>query len=200
MTGGYEEGVLHIPCGMVRREVQGFEHMIIVLDFRSFGNVIAEFSEYVYDFLAHDGHWVTGTKGVGRSWHRQVICFACRACIRDRLRTQFLYLCGRSLLQFIQLAAKLFLHFRGIASEFLEKLGDFAFFPEEIHSGFLHIFRCLAFQVVDLSQQFFYFFFHILYLSSFFAALLSRAFFSLAAPDFKYFFHCSSLKIFWNEL
>ena len=56
MAGRYEESILHIAGGVVRGEIKGSEHMIIVINFRAFSHIIAEFSEDVYNFLPHNAH------------------------------------------------------------------------------------------------------------------------------------------------
>ena len=48
---GDEESVLHVPGGVVWREVEGFEDMIIILDFGALGDIITEFAEYVHNLL-----------------------------------------------------------------------------------------------------------------------------------------------------
>ena len=51
MTGRNEEGILHVPCGMVPGKIEGFENMIVIFNFRSFGYIIPEFAENIDDFL-----------------------------------------------------------------------------------------------------------------------------------------------------
>ena len=60
-----EEGVLHVAGGMVEREVQGREHMVVVLNLGTFGDGEAEVREDLVDVAAHDGQRVTGTLHVG---------------------------------------------------------------------------------------------------------------------------------------
>jgi len=56
VAGSHEESVLHVTCGVLRREVQGLEHVVVILDFRAFSDVVAEFAENLDDFLAGDGN------------------------------------------------------------------------------------------------------------------------------------------------
>ncbi len=56
MAGGHEEGVLHISGRMVLREIQRLEDMVVILDLRTLGNIVAEFSEYVHNLLADNRH------------------------------------------------------------------------------------------------------------------------------------------------
>ena len=58
----HEECVLHIPGRMFRREVEGFENVIVVLDFRTFCDIVAEFAENLDDFLPDNGYRMTGSQ------------------------------------------------------------------------------------------------------------------------------------------
>ena len=62
MAGGYEERVLHVSCRMIRREVQCLEYMIVILDLRTFGNVISELAEYIDYLLSGYRYRMTGAE------------------------------------------------------------------------------------------------------------------------------------------
>ena len=73
MAGAHEEGVLHLAGRVIGREVEGLEHVVIVLDLRAFGHVVAEFTEDVHDLLTHDGNGVTAAQRVSVSGHGEVL-------------------------------------------------------------------------------------------------------------------------------
>ena len=54
MACRHEECVLHIPGRMVRREVQRLENVIVVLDLRTLGDVVAELAENADNLLSGD--------------------------------------------------------------------------------------------------------------------------------------------------
>ena len=61
-SGGDEEGVLHVPGRMVRREVEGLEDVMVVLYLGAFRQGIALLPEDGYDLFAGDGYRVAGAQ------------------------------------------------------------------------------------------------------------------------------------------
>ena len=57
-----EECVLHLAGRVFRREVESLEYMPVVLDLRTFSNIIAELAEDVHDLLARNRHRMTRTE------------------------------------------------------------------------------------------------------------------------------------------
>ena len=54
MACRHEECVLHIPGRMVRREVKRLENVVVVLDLRTLGHVVAELAENADNLLSGD--------------------------------------------------------------------------------------------------------------------------------------------------
>ena len=194
MARAYEESVLHFARRMVGREVQGLKHVVVVLDFRTLGHVVAELAENVHNLLPDDGNRMTGTQGEGIAGHGEVFLgsighgrFLCR-------RFQFLDAGGGGLLQFVQLLTVFTLEFRRHGAELLHQGRDFTFFAQKTDAGFLGFLGRLGLQFVQLFENLFNRFLHIFY---FFLFLLSRASFARFPPLFIYFFHCSSVKKRW---
>ncbi len=215
VAGGHEEGVLHLAGRVVRREVQGLEHVPVVLDLGAFRDVIAEFAEDVHDLLPDDGDGVAGTQFERVAGHRQVLL---RREIHGGgrgLLLQLVDLRGDALLELVELLPILPLHLRGDAPELLHQRGDGALLAEEPYAGLFHFFLRGGLEFGQFLLYLFDGFFHGAhtckmlksrkdnYFPSFlssaeaFSALalrLSRAFWLRCPVAFQYFFHWSSLK------
>ena len=61
ITCSYEESILHISCRVLRREVQRFENVLVILVLRSLGHSIAKLFEDIDNLLSGDRYGVTGT-------------------------------------------------------------------------------------------------------------------------------------------
>ena len=212
MAGADEESVLHLAGRVVRREVEGLEHVPVVLDLRAFGHVIAELAEDVHDFLADDGDGMAGTQFEGVAGHREVLLGGEVHGGGRCLLLQLVDLGGDALLELVELLAVLALHLGRDAAELLHQRGDGSLLAEEPDAGLLHFLQRGGLEFRKLFLYLFDGFFHVLsllksrkdnyfpsFLSSAFAfsvlALrLSRAFWFRWPVDFQYFFHCSSLK------
>ena len=160
MTGGHEEGVLHVSGRMVQREVQRLEHMVVILDLWSLGHIVAEFSEYVNDLLTDNRHRMPRPKLERNSRHRKILLRAVRRSHGSRLVLKLVNLGLGDLLEFIYRTAKLPLKFRAIGPELLEKLGDLSFLAKKPYTGLLNIFGGLAIQPAHIREQLFYSLFH----------------------------------------
>ena len=179
---------------MVGREVQGLEHMVIVLDFRTFGHIVTELAEDVHNLLPDDGNRMTGTQGESIAGHGEVFLgsighgrYLCQG-------FQFLDAGCGGLLQFVQLLAIFALELRRHRAELLHQGRDFTFFSQETDAGILGLLGSLGFQFVQLFENLFNRFLHIFY---FFLFRLSLASLARFPPLFMYFFHCSSVKKRW---
>ena len=76
-------------------------------------------------------------------------------------RFQFFYLgCGKGL-EAVQLLSELTLAILVHIAELIEKCGYFAFLAEQTHPGVLYFLRRAELEILNLSQQGFYPFFHI---------------------------------------
>ena len=62
-VGVDEESVLHIPCRVLRREVERREDVPVVFDFRAFGDGEAEPGEDFDYLVLDDGDWVSSADG-----------------------------------------------------------------------------------------------------------------------------------------
>ena len=215
VAGGHEEGVLHFAGRVVRREIQGLEHVPVVLDLGAFRDVIAEFAEDVHDFLPDDGDGVAGTQFERVAGHCQVLLRGEFHGGGRGLLLQLVDLRGDALLEFVELLPIFPLHLRGDAPELLHQRGDGAFLAEEPDAGLFHFFLRGGLEFGQFLLYLFDGFFHgahtckLLksrkdnYFPSFlssaeaFSALalrLSRAFWLRCPVAFQYFFHWSSLK------
>ena len=60
VAGSHKEGVLHVAGRVLRREVQCLENVVVILDFRTFCDIVAEFAEDFHNLLSRDGHRMAG--------------------------------------------------------------------------------------------------------------------------------------------
>ena len=155
-----EEGVLHVPGRMVRREIQGFEHMVIILNLRTFRHIVTEFPEYVHNLLADNRDGMPRTKGERCTGHAQVLLrtFGHRGSLGHVL--QLINLGSGSLLELVELLSELSFEFRTARAELLEQLSDLTLLSKKPDSGFLNFFRIGGFQRGHLGEQLFNRFFH----------------------------------------
>ena len=145
---------------MVQREVQRLEHMVVILDLRSLGHIVAEFSEYVHNLLTDNRHRMPRPKLERNSRHRKILLRTVRGSLGRRLVLQLINPGLGGLLEFVYLAAKLFLEFRPVSPELIKKLGDLSFLAKKPHAGLLDFLGSLAIQLIDMRKQFLYLFFH----------------------------------------
>jgi hypothetical protein len=52
------EGIVHCPCGMVARNVERLEVVIVVLNFRPLGNAIANATKNLFHSLQSPRDWM----------------------------------------------------------------------------------------------------------------------------------------------
>ena len=123
-----EEGVLHVTSGVVEREVQGREHVVVVLDLGAFGNGEAEVREDLVDVAAHNRQRVTGTLHVG-SGHAHVEAGIVAVLVLKLLQL-LLHLVLHDVLQLVELHAHLLAELRGHILEIGKQSGDDAFLAQ----------------------------------------------------------------------
>ena len=66
------ERVLHVARGMVRRHVERFEVVVVVLDLRALEDLVAHAAEDVLDLLAHPHQRMDAARGMLASGQRDV--------------------------------------------------------------------------------------------------------------------------------
>ena len=160
MACGHEESVLHVSRWVVQREIQSLEHMIVVLNLRALGHIIAELSEYVHDLLTDNRHRMPGAEFKRNPRHGKILLRPIRRTLRSRLLFHFVNLGLRGLLEFVYLAAKLLLELRTVCPELIKQFGDLSFLAEKPYTSLLYFLGGLAIQLADMREQLFYFFFH----------------------------------------
>ncbi len=138
VPGGDEEGVLHVAGRVVRREVQRFEDMPVVLHLRAFGDIVADLAENVDDFLADDGNRMPGAEFHRVGGHGQVVPGRRGGGRRADAFLQRLDALGRLLLEQVELLAELALHLGRDRPEFFKKAGHGTLLSEEMDAGFLN--------------------------------------------------------------
>ena len=153
---GDEESVLHVAGGVVRREVEGLEHMVVVLDFGAFRHVVSELAEDIHYLLAHYAHWMAAAEL--ELLARQGCIFFGAFNFARRLCTLAQLLDGGEggLLEFVQRTSEGALLVTVDTAELLEERRDFTFLSKEAHARFFHFFLCLALESVQLAKHLFY--------------------------------------------
>ena len=58
------EGIVHGPRGVIFRNIEGLEVVIVVLDLRPFGHLVADAREQFLDALQGEGHGMQATRGL----------------------------------------------------------------------------------------------------------------------------------------
>ena len=198
VPGGHEECVLHVACGVVGREVESLEHVVVVFNLGPFGHVVSELAENIDNLLAHNAYGVTAAQFVRVSGHRKVDFRSVGRTLVGSFALELLNAGLGLLLEFVEDTSEDGFLVPVYGSELLEERRNFTFFTEEAHTCLFHFFESLALQsvkrrcnAVDILLFHNYLFF--------LAARFSRAFLSRAAPALRYLFHCSSLRILWTD-
>ena len=186
VAGADEKSVLHFTRGVVGREVQGLEDVVVVFDFGAFGHVVAEFAENIHNLLPYDRDRMAGAQRKGVSGHGQVLRRAVRSGNLPRRSLQLLNTGRCGFLELIELLAIFALEFRRHGAELLHERGHFPFLSKETDAGFLHLFGGGGFKAGQFGKNLFYGLFHFFF-------LLSRASWARFPPVFQYFFHCWSV-------
>ena len=143
---------------MVEREVQGREHVVVVLDFGAFGNGEAEMLENLVDVSAHNAQRVARTFHlVGRHTHVEA-CFI--SMLIFKFLQLFLHLLLNHGLQFVELHAHLLAEFGSHGLEVGKQGGDNAFLAQISDTETFQGFFAFSLEFTHLIEYFFYFFFH----------------------------------------
>ena len=123
-----EEGVLHVAGGMVEWEVQGREHVVVILDLRTFGDGKAKVRENLVDVATHDGQRVTRTLHVGGG-HAHVEAGIVAVLVLKLLQL-LLHLVLHNVLQLVEFHAHLLAELGGHVLEVGKQGGNDAFFTQ----------------------------------------------------------------------
>ena len=143
-----EEGVLHVAGGMVEREVQGREHVVVVLNLRTFGDGEAEMREDLVDVATHDRQRVTGTFHVGGG-HAHVEA-GIVAMLAFKLLQLLFHLLLNRVLQFVELHAHLLAELGGHVLEVGKQGRDDAFLAQISDAEFLQSLFALGLETTHL--------------------------------------------------
>ena len=143
-----EEGVLHVAGGMVEREVQGREHVVVVLDLWTFGDGEAEVREDLVDVATHDRQRVTGTLHVGGG-HAHVEAGIIAVLALKLLQLLFHLLLNR-VLQLVELHAHLLAELGGHVLEVGKQGRDDAFLTQISDAEFLQSLFALGLETTHL--------------------------------------------------
>jgi len=154
MTCGNKESVLHVAGGVVLREVQSLEHVVVVLDLGAFGHVIAELAENVHDLLADDGDGVARAELERVAGHRQVVLGAVGGTLVDHGAPELLDLGHGGVLEVVERTAELLLRLLVQGAELVEKFRHLSLLSEEAHAGLLHFLLRPALEIRDLGKDF----------------------------------------------
>ena len=153
MPRRHEEGVLHVTGGMVRREIERLEHVVVVLDLRTLGHVVTELAEDLHDLLTHDRNGMARTQLIRVARHRKV---QFRAFLRRFAADGFFQLLDlgrRRLLELVQRLAELFFQLLVDGAELFEQASHLALLAQETDPGLLHLFLGLALEFVQLGDN-----------------------------------------------
>ena len=153
MPRGHEEGVLHVAGGVVRREVERLEHVVVVLQLGTFRDVVAEFAENVHDLLAHDGHRMAGAQLQRIAGHRQVLLRAFGGLLLPDRVAEAVNRLLREVLQLVERAAEFALHVLVHGAELVKERRDLALLAEEAHARLLHFLLGFALEVLQFCQD-----------------------------------------------
>ena len=159
----YEEGVLHIACGVIGSKVHTGEHMQVVLYLGTVGQHESHATEDIDNLVGHNGQGVACTQldGVGRACQVDglVARLLCGACLAQGVDT----VCD-ALFQFVDFHAHLFLLFCGHVAEVLHQLVQFTILTQVLQSELLYFLSILCLQRVNLLKEFVYLFkYHFIY-------------------------------------
>lgn len=138
---------------MVRREVEGLEDVVVVLDLGAFRQGIALLAEDGDDLLAGEGYGMSGTQFKMVSRHGHVEGGGCAFGRLGGAVAEFLDLGCRRILEIVQFLAEFLLLIRRYGAEFLEKLGDLSLLAEQMDPQFLDFLFCLCLCTLNFRQD-----------------------------------------------